>query len=106
MRIPVVFATDENYLFPTSVAIISILENARPKTDYIFYILVSPMFNKENTIMIKLKKAYGNFNYQYLTVDDAIFRSLELSNKYITVETYYRLILGELLKAYDRCIYI
>lgn len=106
MRIPVVFATDENYLFPTSVAIISILENARPKTDYIFYILVSPMFNKENTIMIKLKKAYGNFNYQYLTVDDAIFRSLELSNKYITVETYYRLILGELLKAYDRCIYL
>lgn len=40
--VPIVMASDENYLFPTSVAMVSIMENGNEENEYIFYLLVKP----------------------------------------------------------------
>ena len=55
MRIPVVFATDENYLFYTSVAITSMAMSADFDTFYHIYILVDTKFKDENHLLDKLQ---------------------------------------------------
>lgn len=37
MKIPVVFGTDENYIFPTFVVISSLLQSAHENTEYDIY---------------------------------------------------------------------
>ena len=55
MKIPVVFATDKNYLFFTCVAITSMAKNAKSDTFYQVYILADQEFTDEEKLLEKLE---------------------------------------------------
>lgn len=104
--IPVALATDENYAMPTAVAITSILENAAGNTFYDFHILTPVYFPSQTSRKIALiKYGYPNCNINFIGIkasfDDALIRL-----SHITKPTYYRLLLGDLLPQYDKCIYL
>ncbi len=107
MVVPIVMATDYNYLFPTSVTIMSILKNGRVSNIYKFYLLVKKdLVGMDDGVFEQIKAQYPNFEYQYLTVDAGVFESASLTNYHVTVETYYRLLISELLPEYDKCLYL
>ncbi len=107
MIVPIVMASDKNYLFPTCVTIISILKNGNTEIIYWLYLLVSPECKgMDDGLFEKIKEEYPNFQYRYLIVDKAIFQGAPITNYHITVETYYRLVISELLPEYDKCIYL
>lgn len=105
MKIPVVFATDINYLFYTVVAITSMAENAHKDTFYQIYILVSEEIKKGHPLLTSLQGKYANIKINLLPVDGKEFQGVIINNKHITKATFYRLLLSELLQE-DKCLYL
>ena len=107
MIIPIVMASDENYLLPTCATIVSILENGASENIYKIYLLVSRQYlDMDKGVFAKLKERYSNFDYQYLTVNEDLFANAATTNYHITVETYYRLVISDLLPECDKCLYL
>ena len=104
MRIPVVFATDENYIFYTCVAITSLAVNAAPDSGYDIYILTGEKFNDES-LLDKVKRKFANINVQVIKVNPEAFQNVVINNSHVTKATFYRLLLCDLLDA-DKCIYL
>lgn len=105
-KVPVMFATDNNYSAPTIVALISMLRNARQHTIYDVYIAVPADFTEENKNKInKLTEYYKRCEITFLTIHDE-FQNAHIVNKRITSPTYYRLLAGSLLPEYDKCLYL
>jgi len=105
-RIPIALATDENYAMPTAVAMTSILENAAKNTFYDFYILVPADFSTQTTQKINLiKAAYPHCDIHFIDMKDSFDDTL-MRVSHITKPTCYRLLLGEILFQYEKCIYL
>jgi len=105
MKIPVVFATDENYLLYTIVAITSMAENAGEDTFYQIYILVSGTLKKGHHLLDDVKRRYSNIEINLLPVGEAAFQNVHINNSHVTKATFYRLLLGELLEE-EKCLYL
>lgn len=105
-RIPIALATDENYAMPTAVAMTSILENAVKNTFYDFYILVPADFPALTAQKIALVKfAYPRCDIHFVDMKDNFSDTL-MRLGHITKPTCYRLLLGEILQQYEKCIYL
>lgn len=105
MRIPVVFATDENYLFYICVAITSMVENAKEDTFYQIYILVDPGFTDSTHLLDKLQQRYHKIQIEIVYVDRVVFQNVTVNNQHVTKATFYRLLLCDLISE-DKCIYL
>ncbi len=106
--IPIAMALDDAFIYPTIVAITSIMENSNPKNKYDFYIMHPKEFKDINKLKLKsLEKKYNytcsiNFinmgnQYQNLTVK---------RNEILSTPTYYRLSLSDLLPKIDKIIWL
>ncbi len=103
--IPVVFTPDENYMFQTAVAILSILDSKKDDTRYHFYILVSDTINRESFKYIDtIKKIHDDFVYTATFFDSSSMDKLKVNTAHLTSSAFYRLILSEIYD-FDRCMY-
>ena len=103
---PVVFSTDENYVMPTAVAIRSMIDNYSGES--LDIVIISNGELSENAKEI-LSKAIGHFvgvNILFRIIDDSIIEGVSSHIGHITIATYYRLFLPEILEQYDRCLYL
>ena len=104
--IPVVFTPDENYIIPTCVAILSMLVAKRSETRYRFYIIVSNKMDASYfRYLERVKKLKADFEYQIIPIDSSIFDEQKVTTPHLKTSAYYRLIIAELLKDYDKCMY-
>jgi lipopolysaccharide biosynthesis glycosyltransferase len=104
--LPVVFATDEGYAMPTTVTMVSILKNARETTFYDFYILVPPDFSARSKQKFnEIKMSFPRCSISLIDMGN-MFDDMKLSIPHITLPTYYRLQICELLINYGKCIYL
>ncbi len=104
--IPVVLAADDNYAVPMCVTLVSILENAKKKTFYDFYILKSGDFEKEKEdFILKLMKKYERCNIYFIDMKNQ-YQDIDMQINHITAATFYRLQLPTLLKNVSKCIYL
>ncbi len=104
--IPIAMSLDDNYTYPTIVAMTSILENAKEETKYDFYMLVPGEFRKSNREKImKLKDRYKNCEINIINMRK---KFKELNSDYrITTPAYYRLALPMILpKQVEKIIYL
>lgn len=100
MSFPIVFSTDNNYLVPTYIAISSLLHYIDTDTDIDIYILCSGIS--------ELKKQYFynlSSNIHFLDIE---IEPLNINKDfdYISIATYYRLMIPDKLKQYDKCLYL
>lgn len=104
--IPVVFAADDTYVPMLTTTIFSMLQNA--STSYFYDVIVL-----SNGIAQYNKKVMGDF----LTSENAGVRFLEASslvggyslstnNEHIGIETYYRFLIQDVLRDYDKVLYL
>ncbi len=102
--IPIAMATDNNYVTPTLVSIVSASENASPNTKLRFYIMVTNDFSEENKVkMQKLDEKLENSVITLINMGDA-FKEFEKS--FWGTAMYYRLKIGSMLKDESKCIYL
>lgn len=106
--IHVVFSPDENYAVPAGVAVLSILQHAASPQRYHFYFLqgangLSPGARQKLTQVITQFGAVGEF----VTVDTTLVQAYDdLGPDYITLAAYYRLLIPDVFKKLDRCLYL
>lgn len=105
LHIPIVMATDDNYI-PLVVALISLIENAAEDTFYDIYIITDNSFSKESAHAVKenLKEYAMHSSLIFKNVGNA-FDHAFTNIPHITRPTYFRLLIPDLLKE-DKCIYL
>lgn len=101
--VPIVFAFDNNLILPACVCLSSLMTNAKPDTYYDIYILHSQNIDLKKDELNKIPKVYENCRIQYKTVDDSFESAFEIRG--VTKATYYRLLIPNILKEYEKVIY-
>lgn len=103
--IPVVWGLDEKYLLPAFVVMHSILKNSNRQ--YQFYIITADDIMKQvKEYVALLKKEYNNFNVDVKLINGELFKDIKIYNKYLSISTYFRLLISNLITEYEKCIYL
>jgi lipopolysaccharide biosynthesis glycosyltransferase len=107
LTIPIVLSSDDEYTLYMYTTMISILENKNKNTYYAFYLLVPSNFLKSNiNKILSIADKYKCF-ITFINMDEKIFKYINMNIPHITVPTYYRLLIGDLLpNEIDKCIYL
>lgn len=105
VEIPVVYATDQNYLFYTCVSITSLAENAAENTFYKVYILVSMELLDKESIIKKLNGRYSNIQINTILIDTKDFDNVFINNEHISKAAFYRLSICDSINE-NKCIYL
>ena len=100
------YALNNGYLYPTLVAMTSLVVNARNNTFYNIYVLVSPDFTEENkNILISVEKNYTNHCKVIIINMGDKFKGVD-TNSIIPTSSYYRLDIQNILPNVDRILYM
>lgn len=102
-RIPIVFAFDNNLVFPACVCFSSLMMHAKKDTFYDIYILHSEHEQLNCEELDKLPTYYSNCSITYRSVGNIFDSAFEIRG--ITTPAYYRLLIPELIPEYDKVIY-
>ncbi len=105
-KIPVVFAFDDNYALPGSVAIMSLIENAAPDTFYDVFVMCSDdlnVGNRELNLRHIERLYHGKASLSFIDVGN-YFEDAPLTFHF-TRTAYYRLLIHKYLTEYDKVIW-
>lgn len=105
-NINIVFAIDNNYVQQCAVTLISILMNSQTEVGFTFYILNTDLTIKNKDKLTSLKHL-RDFNIEFIDVSNYDCSQFPLNRDHISIATYYRLFLTEVLpETIDKCIYM
>ena len=105
-HIHIAMSLNNNYTYPIMVSITSILLNSNKNTFIQFHILIGNDVKIENqNKILSLKNINNNTNFSFYNVGNN-FNGWIHGKKKITVASFYRSILAELIKNVDKIIYL
>ena len=99
------FAINNAYATQLCVCIVSILENNKNE-QFHFHILSRDISEKSKKDIQNIRKKYKNWDISYYSPDEALFNNFKLNIEHITIETYFRYIIAELMPNLDKCLYL
>lgn len=102
--IPVVFATDDNYVAYCAVAVFSMIQNANPDNFYEVYILYDSISQINRIRLERLSAEYAKV--RCVCVHDYIANLKVLEYGHLTIASAYRLVIPDILPQYKKIIYL
>lgn len=103
-EIPIVFAADNNYIIPLIVTIRSLLKYTNRNTKYSITILVDKLFNEDEFWHISNLREVNCVSF--IKIDETQLSHAQINNEGLSIFTYCRLLIPELLPHIDRCLYL
>ncbi len=100
------YSLDNGYLYPTLVAMTSLVENKGKNTFYDIYVLISPDFKEKNKDILKSVETRHPEDCKIIFIQMADQYKGKDTNSDIPLASYYRLELHNLLPDVDRIIYM
>lgn len=97
-KIPIVFAFDDNYALPASIAIKSLIDSKNPDTQYDVFVMHSGL---QKSTMRKMEKICP---INWLHVDASLLRDAPTTENW-TLAIYYRLLIADMIPRYDKIIW-
>ena len=104
--IPIVFASNNAFAPVCSVAIQSIIQNSNADNYYDIIILESDITDYNKKMTLSLVKGRENFSIRFFHASDLIRNYNLVANEHITVETYYRFLIQDILPHYEKVLYL
>ncbi len=106
-NIPIVMAMDENYVPIASACIQSVMEHAADSNIYDILIIQRNISKISRERVEEQIKKRGNFSVRFIdaAVYEKFYTDIKLTAHY-TIETFFRLLIPEILKNYDKVIYL
>lgn len=103
--IPISFSTDNKYISLCYTSMLSVLDSKGIFSYIIFYIIIPKDFEKQNIRFLEsLYEQYDYFNITFLTMDNRWDNAF--TSGYLTIHTYFRYSLAELIPNLDKIIYL
>lgn len=105
--VPVVFAADNNYVPVLTVAMDSMMRNANPDRTYEVVVLNTDIGGLKQQRMWQHFAKYKNMRLTFFNVWRMVKDyKLDTNNAHISVETYFRFLVQQILRAYDKVVYL
>ena len=105
--VPVVFASDNNYVPMLTTTIYSALKNASKDYLYDITVLERNISGENQERMQRFFQQFENVRLQFYNVAHIIGSyELRTSNEHISIETYYRFLIQEVLPFYNKVLYL
>lgn len=105
--VPVVFASDDNYVPMLATTVYSMLANANPKPFYDVVVLERNISPQRKAMLEDMVAAFDNARIRFVDVQRRIEGyDLSTNNEHISLETYYRFLVQEILGAYNKVLYL
>lgn len=107
-NIPIVFSSSNLYARYVSVSIISLLENSDSSYNYDINILETDLSEEIKNRLKSIEMDYSNVAIRFINLQDILehlFCHFYLRGQ-VTKESYYRFFIGEILKNYEKVIYL
>lgn len=105
--IPVVFASDNNYVPMLTTTIYSMLKNASDRYRYDVIVLHRDIDGSNQIKMRDFFRPFKNADLRFCDVSPIIDQyNLSTNNPHISVETYYRFLIQKLLPYYSKVLYL
>ena len=105
--IPIAYALNEDYFYPTYISLISILENSNKACCYVIYFLLSADGSFPEQYIKKfqdLELKYLNCKIIIVDIDEDIYKKA-YTGRY-PKSAYYRLLIADIITDFDRIIYL
>ena len=96
--IPIVFCFDEKCLLPASIAIKSLIDNKKENTEYKIFVLHNGISEENKNKFQKIT------SIEWIFVNDENFNGYPINDIWPEI-VYYRLLIPDLIKNYDKIIY-
>ncbi|WEV75225.1 DUF4422 domain-containing protein [Bifidobacterium sp. ESL0800] len=107
LTVPVVFAADNNYVPMLTTTIYSMLKNADPERYYDIIVLQRDISKENRQSMADFFRAFPHAHLRFFNVSQIISGyELTTHNEHISIETYYRFIIQQILPFYSKIIYL
>jgi len=103
MIVPIVFAFDDNLAMPAAVCFYSLLVNAKEDTIYDIFILKRETEPLNLVPVDSVMKMFPKHRLTVKNVGDTFDQAFEIRG--ITSKTYYRLLIPEIVREYDKVLY-
>ena len=100
------YSLDNGYVYPTLVAMTSLVSNAGNNTFYNIYLLISPDFKEESKNIIMTVEKNNKDHCKIIFIDMGNKFEGKDTNERIPLASYYRLELANLLPDVDRIVYM
>ena len=105
-HIHIAMSFNNNYIYPIMVSITSILINSKISTFIHLHFLIGNDVEINNiNKLLSLKKNYFNSDFKFHNVGDT-FKGWRHGKKKLTIASFYRSILGEIIKNVNKIIYL
>ncbi|MDO4842232.1 MAG: DUF4422 domain-containing protein [Phoenicibacter congonensis] len=105
--VPVVFASDDAYVPMVTTTIYSMLKNASSESFFDIVILESDITSENKEIMLDFFSQFKNASIRFADVSGMIDQyDLKTSNGLISVETYYRFLIQNVLPEHKKVLYL
>lgn len=105
-KIPICFATDDNYVPFLTVAIASLLDNSSKENFYKIYILTSQLTDENKKSILKQQKENSSIEFVQLSKELDKVQDLFHLRDYYSKETYYRIFIPNLFPQYRKMLYL
>ena len=103
--IPISYSPNNNYASLCYTSMLSVLSSKAFFSYILFFILIPKEFTNQNIQFLEsLYEQYEYFNITFIHMDDR-YKTAFIS-RYLTIQTYYRYSLGELIPSLDKIIYL
>lgn len=102
--INIAFCINDGYTPQLAVVLTSIMKNTT--RNVVAYVFSSDMSDASKQKLNKLKLFFKKLTINFIAVSDAKLRALPRTIDYISVETYYRYLIPELLPELDKILYL
>lgn len=106
--VPVVFAADDNYVPQLATTVYSAMKNASKNRFYDVVVLQRNIaWDKQERLREFFHERFTNMALRFTNVDRMMSGyKLSTNNEHISVETYYRFLIQEILPFYDKVLYL
>lgn len=101
----VCYSTNAAFLHYTAVSVTSLLEN-NTASEVVVNIIHSDLDNSEILKFAEIERKYKNAKIHFHKIEKSRFEKFSLTIHHITLETYYRYLLPEILPDIDKALYL
>ncbi len=105
-KIPICFATDDNYVPFLTVAIASLLDNSSKENFYKIYVLTSHLTEENMNSILKQTTENSSIDFVQLSKELDKVQDMFHLRDYYSKETYYRIFIPNLFPQYEKVLYL